>query len=116
MEFGEALARYGFRPQEARGFGKDARMHVAEPNRYLTYTVHEYPDGTAIFSWEFALGEYLLTKGIQVGSDETLNQFAYPRDELRGPQDGAWLTSAIERTEGLLADLRFDRPEDRPRT
>jgi hypothetical protein len=112
MEFGEALARFGFRLREERGFGRGARLHVAEPNRYLTYTVHAYPDGTAIFSWEFALGEYLLTKGIQVGSDETLNQFAFPREEIRGSQDGTWLTSAIERTETMLADLRFDRPED----
>jgi hypothetical protein len=111
MEFGEALARFGFHPREERGFGRGAQLHVAEPNRYLTYTVHAYEDGTAIFSWEFALGEYLLTKGIQVGSDETLNQFAYPREEIRGLQDGAWLTSAIERTEALLADLRFDHPE-----
>jgi hypothetical protein len=112
MEFAEALARFGFHLREERGFGGGAHLHVAEPNRYLTYTVHALPDGTAIFSWEFALGEYLLTKGIQVGSDETLNQFAYPREELRGPQDGTWLTSAIERTEAILADLRFDRPED----
>ena len=110
MEFGDALERFGFRLREERGFGKGAQLYVAQPTRYLTYTVHAYPDGTAIFSWEFALGEYLLTKGIQVGSDETLNQFAYPREELRGPQDGTWLTSAVERTEGLLADLRFDRP------
>ncbi len=112
MEFDEALARFGFHLRQERGFGGGAQLHVAEPNRYLTYTVHAYPDGTAIFSWEFALGEYLLTKGIQVGSDETLNQFAYPREELRGAQDGTWLTSAIERTEAILADLRFDRPED----
>jgi hypothetical protein len=112
MEFGEALERFGFRLREERGFGKGAQRYVAEPTPYLTYTVHAYPDGTAIFSWEFALGEYLLTKGIQVGSDETLNQFAYPREELRGSQDGTWLTSAVERTEGLLADLRFDRPGD----
>ena len=112
MEFGEALARFGFEQREARGFGNDAQLHVAAPNRFLTYTVHAYPDGTAIFSWEFALGEYLLTKGIQVGSDETLNQFAYPREDLRGQQDGTWLTSAIERTEAMLADLRIDRPED----
>jgi len=112
VEFAEALARFGFEPREARGFAKDAQLFVAEPNRYLTYSVYAYPDGSAVFSWEFALGEYLLTKGIQVGSDETLNQFAYPREELRGSQDGAWLTSAIERTEGLLADLRFDHPEE----
>ena len=112
MEFGDALERFGFRLREERGFGKGAHLYVAQPTSYLTYTVHAYPDGTAIFSWEFALGEYLLTKGIQVGSDETLNQFAYPREELRGSQDGTWLTSAVERTEGLLADLRFDRPVD----
>ena len=112
MEFGDALERFGFRLREERGFGKGAQPYVAQPTPYLTYTVHAYPDGTAIFSWEFALGEYLLTKGIQVGSDETLNQFAYPREELRGPQDGTWLTSAVERTEGLLADLRFDRLVD----
>jgi hypothetical protein len=112
MEFGDALERFGFHTREERGFGRGAQLHVAKPNRYLTYTVHAYADGTVIFSWEFALGEYLLTRGIQVGSDETLNQFAYPREELRGSQDGTWLTSAIERTEAMLADLRFDRPED----
>lgn len=112
MEFDEALVRFGFHPREERGFGSGAQLHVAQPNRYLTYTVHVYRDGNAVFSWEFALGEFLLTKGIQVGSDETLNQFAYPREEIRGPQDGAWLTSAIERTEAMLADLRLDRPED----
>ena len=84
MGFDEALERFGFHLREERGFGQGARLHVASPNRYLTYTVHAYPDGSAIFSWEFALGEYLLTKGIKVGSDETLNQFAFPREELRG--------------------------------
>ena len=112
MEFGEALDRFSFHPREERGFGRGVQLYVADPNRYLTYMVHAYPDGSAIFSWEFALGEYLLTKGIQVGSDETLNQFAFPREELRGSQDGTWLTSAIERTEAMLADLRLDRPED----
>jgi hypothetical protein len=111
VDFAEALVRFGFNLREERGFGKGAQLYVASPNPFLTYTVHAYPDGTAIFSWEFALGEYLLTKGIQVGSDETLNQFAYPREESRGPQDGTWLASAIERTEAMLADLRFDRPE-----
>jgi hypothetical protein len=112
MEFDEALERFGFHLREERGFGKGAQLYVADPNGYLSYMVHAYPDGSAIFSWEFALGEYLLTKGIQVGSDETLNQFAFPREEIRGPQDGTWLTSAIERTEAMLADLRLDRPED----
>lgn len=111
MDFEEALGRFGFAVREERGFGKGARLYTATPNRFMTYMVHAYPDGTAIFSWEFALGEFLLTRGIQVGSDETLNQFAYPREDVRGPQDGAWLASAIEQAEALLADVRLDRPE-----
>lgn len=112
MEFGEALERFGFRQAERPGIGRGGSvMYVSDPNRYITYTVHAYPDGTAILSWEFALGEYLLTKGIQVGSDETLNQFAYPREDTRGPQDGAWLAAAIEQAEAQLADVRLDRPE-----
>jgi hypothetical protein len=112
VEFGEALDRFGFARSESPGFGgRGAVTHAATPNRYMTYTVHAYPDGTAIFSWEFALGEYLLAKGIQVGSDETLNQFAYPREDIRGPQDGAWLAAAIEHAEAQLADVRLDRPD-----
>src|SRR4026208_1184953 len=112
MEFQEALERFGFHSREERGFGKEAQLFVASPNRYLTYMVHAYPDGSALFSREFALGEYLLTKRTQVGSDATLNQVASRREDLRGSQDGTWLTSAIERTEAMLADLRLDRPED----
>ena len=112
MEFAEALERFGFRPREERGFvGKGARLYVAEPSPYMTYMVHVYPDGTAIFSWEFALADFLATRGIQVGSDEALNQFMYPREDIRGQQDGTWLTSAIERTEAMLAELRFDFPQ-----
>jgi hypothetical protein len=112
MEFDEALERFGFRLREERGFvGKGARLYVATPNRHMTYMVHVYADGTTIFSWEFALADFLATRGIQVGSDEALNQFMYPREDFRGQRDGAWLTSAIERTEAMLADLRFDRSD-----
>jgi|ERR671923_1034679 hypothetical protein len=112
MEFVEALERFGFAKSETPGFGdRGSATYVANPNRHMTYTVHAYPDGSAIFSWEFALGEYLLSKGIQVGSDETLNQFAYPREDTRGPQDGAWLAAAIDQAEAQLADVRLDRPE-----
>jgi hypothetical protein len=112
VEFQEALDRFGFVRSEGRGFSRDGTLlYTAQPNKFLTYMVHAYEDGTALFSWEFALGEYLLTKGIQFGSDETLNQFAYPRSDLRGLQDGAWLASAIEGTEALLATIRLDRPE-----
>ena len=64
-----------------------------------------------MFSWEFALGDYLAGRGIQMGSDEALNQFVYPRVDLRGPHDGAWLVSAVEQTEAMLSTIRLDRPE-----
>jgi hypothetical protein len=109
VEFAEALERFGFHEQRERR--SESRLYIAQPNPFLTYTVHAYDDGSALFSWEFALGEYLLTKGIQFGSDETLNQFAYPRSDVRGRQDGTWLAAAIEQAEALLADVRLDRPE-----
>lgn len=109
MGFEEALARFGFRQASGRT-QRGVRVWVAEPNPYLTYTVQAFDDGTALFSWEFAVGEYLRTKGIQFGSDETLNQFAFPREDERGSQDGAWLVACIERAEAQLASLRFDRP------
>ena len=108
MDFDEAVARLGFRPASDRA--PRTRVFVAQPNPYLTYTVQAFEDGTALFSWEFAVGEYLATKGIQFGSDETLNQFMFPRSDERGAQDGAWLADAIERAEGLLDSIRFDAP------
>jgi hypothetical protein len=110
MSFDETLSRLGFRPSPERA-PRGVRVYVARPNPYLTYTIQAFDDGTALLSWEFAVGEYLATKGIQFGSDETLNQFAYPREDIRGPQDGGWLAGAVERAEALLADVRFDRPE-----
>jgi hypothetical protein len=113
MVFEDDLAALGFRP-EADRTPHGVRVYTAQPNPFLTYTVHAFEDGSALFTFEFAIGEYLATKGIQIGSDEQLNQFAYPRQDIRGPQDRAWLLSAIDRSEALLADIRLDRPEGSP--
>jgi len=107
VNFDEALARLGFAPSSDRA-PRGVRVFVARPNAFLTYTVQAFEDGTALFSWEFAVGEYLATKGIQFGSDETLNQFMFPRQDDRGPQDAAWLAGAIERAEVQLSSVRFD--------
>jgi hypothetical protein len=108
VDFAEALDRYGFQQEEQR-VSTGTRLFAAHPNPYLTYWVHAYRDGTALFTWEFAIGEYLASKGVQIGSDETLNQFAYPRVDSRGAQDGTWLTAVIEQAQALLADVRLDR-------
>jgi hypothetical protein len=111
VDLEEALTTLGFELSDERGFrANDVALFTAHPNGFMTYTVHADPDGTAIFSWEFALGDYLAERGMQVGSDETLNQFMYPRDDIHGVQDGAWLIGAIEQTEALLASIRFDQP------
>ncbi len=110
MDFPEALERLGFRRSEERP-GAAAVVWTARPNPFMTYTVHAFEDGTALFTWEFAIADYLATKGLQVGSDEALNQFLYPREDERGPQDPAWLAAAIDRAEETLRSLRFDDPE-----
>ena len=110
MDFGSGIASLGFAPSADRA-PRGVQVFTSSPNRFLTYTVQAFEDGTALFSWEFAVGEYLATKGIQFGSDETLNQFAFPREDERGPQDAEWLTRCIEWAEAQLASVRFDRPE-----
>ena len=110
MDFEEALASLGFRRGEKRAFGSGAVMYESHPNAFMTYTVQAFDDGTAILSWEFALGEYLAGRGLQVGSDEALNQFVFPREDLRGQQSSAWLVSAIAQTEALLSSVRLDQP------
>ncbi len=110
MGFEEALAGLGFSLADERA-GRGARLYRARPNRYLTYTVHAYPDGTALFSWEFAIVDYLAAKGIALGSSEALNTFMFPATDETGPQDPAWLTAALDRAEATLRSLVFADPE-----
>ena len=111
MNFEDALGSLGFRRGEKRAFGSGAVIYESQPNAFMTYTVQALHDGSAIFSWEFALGEYLAGRGLQVGSDEALNQFVFPREDLRGEQSAAWLVSVIEQTEAMLSSIRLDQPE-----
>jgi hypothetical protein len=113
VEFEEALGRLGFRPAEERT-SSDARLYRADPNRFLTYWLHAYPDGTALLTWEFAIADYVATKGMQVGSGESLNLFLYPAQDDRGEQDAGWLAGALDRAEEGLRSLRFDSPEELP--
>lgn len=109
MEFGDALARFGFALSQDRP-SRGLQTYSASPNGYLTYWVHAYEDGSALFSWEFAITDYLLEKGIQLGSSETLNTFMFPVEDERGPQDAAWLAHAIEVTEARLRSVDLVDP------
>jgi len=110
VDFEEALDRLGFVVAEERA-GRGARVFRATPNRYLTLWVHADDDGTALFTWEFAIVDYLGTRDVELGSSEALNTFMFPKRDERGPQDGAWLVGAVDRTEALLQSLRFDAPD-----
>jgi hypothetical protein len=107
VDFEETLRRLGFGPdREGRGV-----VHwAARPSDLLTFWVQVHDDGTALFTWEFAIGELAAAHGLQVGSDERLNTFLYPREDARGPQDAAWVAAQIERTEALLRSISLLDP------
>jgi hypothetical protein len=109
MDFAEALDRHGFRRAEDRR-SVETRRYTATPNPFMNLYVQVYEDGTALFTWEFAIAEYLSQRGMQVGDGEVLNLFMYPTSDERGPQDPAWLTSVLDRTDALLRSLDFAEP------
>ena len=104
MDFEGALRDLGF-VLSRRSRGVD--HYTRQENPYLAYTVQALPDGTALFTWELAIAEYVATLGMQVGSDEHLNTFLFPREDAHGPQDPAWVSAQIERTEALLGSVSF---------
>jgi hypothetical protein len=108
VSFDEALARHGFVYAEDR---ESHRLFRPEPNRFLAYTVHVYRDGTALFTWEFAIVDFLATRGIALGSSESLNTFMFPATDEVGPQEPEWLTAVLDRAEALLGELDFAHPE-----
>jgi hypothetical protein len=108
VDFEDALRDLGFvLERDARGI----RHYAQRPTRYLTYWVQVHDEGHALFSWEFAIGEFAAARGLQVGSDEHLNTFLYPKEDSRGPQDATWLASRLEVTEALLRSLSFLDPD-----
>jgi hypothetical protein len=111
VDFQQALERQGFQTAPGRP-PRGAQAFVARPHRYLSYWVHAYDDGTALFTWEFAITDYLLERGMQLGSSETLNLFLYPAEDERGPQDPAWLAHAIDVAETRLRSVDLGNPDD----
>jgi len=104
VDFTEALGRMGFTHVQDRP-ARGVQTYAARPHPYLTYWVHAYEDGTALFTWEFAITDYLLRLGIQLGSSESLNLFMFPVQDDRGRQEPAWLAHAIEMAEARLRSV-----------
>lgn len=103
-DFHRDLEDLGFRLiQEGRGgvLGYSRRR-----SPYLVYWVHHDPAGaTVLFTWEMAIGEYLDERDMQVGANEPLNQFIFPKHDSRGPADAGFVVREIDRVEARLNAL-----------
>jgi hypothetical protein len=104
VSFEEALAELGFTEERS---SRGVRHYARRPTRFLTFWVQVHEDGGALFTWEFAIAEYVATLGLQVGSDEHLNTFLFPKEDVRGPQDPAWLAEQIDDAETVLRSMSF---------
>jgi hypothetical protein len=106
MAFDDDLRMLGFRLAQDRRDG--TRLYSLARNRFLTYWVHVPPDGeAALFTWEFAIGEYMDEYGLQIGTNEPLNQFLFPQTDTELAQDLGALVKAMERTEAMFAGMDF---------
>jgi len=107
MPFDDDLKLVGFRLTQQRRDG--VRTFALARNRYLTYWLHvpaAEPE-TALFTWEFAIGEYMDEYGLQVGSNEPLNQYLFPQTDTEVGQDLADVVKAMEQTEAMFAGMNF---------
>ncbi|HEY2959531.1 MAG TPA: hypothetical protein VGM21_15205 [Actinomycetota bacterium] len=106
MSFDDDLRMLGFRRAHDRRDG--TRAYSLARNRFLTYWVHVPPgDGLALFTWEFAIGEYMDEYGLQIGTNEPLNQFLFPQADTEITTDLPELVKAMERTEAMFAGMNF---------
>lgn len=99
MSFEDALRDLGF-VFSRRGRGGATYAHNA--TEHLSYYVQDADDGTLLFTWEFAIGEWAASRGMQVGSDEHLNTFLFPREDARGPREGSWVAEQMDLVETRL--------------
>ena len=104
--FQQDLQALGYRAVQDRGLGVVQYSLAQTP--YLTYWVHwNTRDGTVLFTWELAIGEMVSELGLQIGSDEHLNQFLFPRHDSRGPQEIAFVAQEMDRVEQILRSISF---------
>lgn len=91
---------------------KDRRgtlQYARRPNSYLTEWIHD--DGTeALFTWEFALGDFCDAAGWQIGAAETSLHILYPQFDVRLARDGAEVTAEVSRLESRLTGLNLADP------
>jgi hypothetical protein len=106
VPFDQDLDLLGFQLSQTKRDG--SRQFALARNRFLTYWLHVPADaGPALFTWEFAIGEYMADYGFQLGASEPLNQFLFPGDDDELPQDVAAVVKAMERTEATFSGMNF---------
>jgi hypothetical protein len=99
---------------EALGFrflGQNRQGEITyekKANRFLTYHVHWDPQATEVlFTWEFAIGEFFDARGMQIGSNESLNLFLFPQYDGKGPAELAFVAGELDRAEQLFRAIDF---------
>jgi hypothetical protein len=90
---------------ELVGERSGTQRYARRSNPYLQWWVVLPGDGTAELQWEFELGEYLKAKGFHVSVQDELSLLLFPRQEMRGPAEGAWIAQAIAGAELQLASV-----------
>jgi len=103
--FDEELRLVGFTLAQEKRDG--SRSFSLARNRFLTYWLHVPFDGPALFTWELAIGEYMNEYGLQLGTNEPLNQFLFPQVDQEVEPDLAEVVKAMERVEASFAGMDF---------
>jgi hypothetical protein len=105
-EFESDLGALGFRLVQDRGAG--VIQYSRQASQWLTYWVHwDVAQQSVLFTWEHAIGEYMSANGLQIGANEELNQFLFPKHDARGPQDIAFVVQEMDRAEDILSHIDF---------
>jgi hypothetical protein len=104
--FENDLLALGYRLVQDRGTGM--LRYSAQASPYLTYWVHwNTGERTVLFTWELAIGEYFSANAMQIGANEELNQFLFPKRDARGAQDIAFVAAEMDRVERILAGVNL---------
>ncbi len=107
MSFDDDLKLVGFHLAQSKRDG--TRTFSLPRNRFLTYWLHvpSSQEDPALFTWEFAIGEYMDEYGLQLGTNEPLNQFLFPQADTPVRQELGEVVEAMERTEAMFAGMDF---------
>ena len=107
-DFVEALGSLGFGVMQ-RDRRRAVTQYARTPNRYLTEWVHD--DGQeALFTWEFALGEFCDSMGWQMSAADQSLQILYPQYDVRIARDIEAVAVELARLEQHLRCLDLVDP------